>query len=211
MIRSPEYPDLSAVGIEMNGSEPPVPIEGGAFNSDVFRVGTEIVKISKNSMSNTKAEELVGIMMGEHAALEDIIGEHMPPTDFIVAETEGRSAHAVTLQPFVEGISIKELLEAGHPTEALEDFLEKCKEVFRETGLMPDIAHIQHRWFSVFLNGNIKMQQLKEDTDADKEFTPILVDTTFGKLQRHKLTGDFWSKRIYWGAVRAQMKLRGEL
>lgn len=195
--------DLSPVGMEdLNGYKPELLHPG--FNARAWKVGQEVVKLSKKPSAHENAEYLLCRMKLEHELLEEFLGGHMLDTTYglvPLADDEDK-VHVAAVQPFIVGESLADFLgRSNSNTEALQDFLDKCMGVYRARKLMPDIANIQ-QGFSVVRNSNVVIDVFSEDSK------PVLVDTNFGKIQRSKSLGPLWTRAIYDGARRTQRKLR---
>jgi len=192
--------DLSAAGVVIpEGSAPEVLAAG--FNSSAWRIGGEVVKVTSQPQGPEEAIKLLDTMKDEHEVLARFIGEYMTETRYAMGwETGANQARVVAIQPFVEGASLPDFLgDPDNPTDQLQEFLAKSKEVFKAERLMPDIACIENG-FNVFRNSNILIRE-------GEEAKPELVDTTFGKTQRHKAAGPLWTRFIYSGAVIAHARL----
>lgn len=187
--------DWETAGIAIPCDVEPEALARG-FNSRAWRVGNQVVKVTRGSLD---ASVLLGAMQSEHDVLEQHLGDYMPPTEYRTAKTkDGKSSHVITTQPFIEGVQLPDFLaDPSSPTGELRAFLRKCRRVYRETGLMPDIANIQQFW-NVLRNSNILM---------DEAAGPVLVDTTFGKIQRSRTLGSIWNTAIYSGSVLASARL----
>ncbi len=197
LLRQGNFPDLNwnAVSIDIPEGVTPEPLARG-FNSRPWKIGNQVVKVTSQT---DNPHDLLDSMLGEHNLLENHVGDHMPPTNYAVVErVDGKGAHVVTTQPFIEGVHLPDFLnKASNPVDELRDFLRKCRQVYKETGLMPDIANIQ-QGFNVLGNTNIIIGE---------DQRPILVDTTFGKIQRSKSLGPTWNTAIYCGALLASARL----
>lgn len=191
--------DLSATGIVLPPDEAPEILAAG-FNSSAWRIGSQVVKVTKQPKAPGEAAYLLDIMRWEHELLERFIGRYMPGTEYFVAEQlDDSKAHVVTVQPFVEGVSLPAFLDKPEsPVEPLQEFLIKSQETFRKARQMPDIACVEDR-FNVLRNSNVLI--------TDDEGHPELVDTTFGKTQRSRSLGPLWTRFIYVGSVVAHSKL----
>lgn len=199
MSRHSESPpiDLEPVGLILPVGSEPERI-GAGFNSQVWRVGERVVKITKASLDDGSAENLRATMQYEHAVLEDFIGEHIPDTTYETVDSpDGSGAHVMTIQPFVKGTSLLDFWRSGDDLDSLDIFLERCQRIFDNTGLMPDIA-VPRTGFNVIRSHNILV---------NVEGEPILVDSTFGKIQRSKVFGSTWARCVYGGTLVARKRL----
>lgn len=195
--------DLSGTELEIIDAELAEPLARG-FNSQAWRLGDQVVKVTRGSVDLIDADVLRLLMQGEHDVLEDVIGDHMPPTTYSVAEetdNEGKG-RVVTVQPFMEGTALWDFLgQPQSPVEPLQKFLELCRQVYKKNKLMPDIGNIETA-FNVFRNSNILI--------SPEDDQPILVDTTFGKIQRSEFLGPIWTRAIYAGSLVASARLKLE-
>lgn len=191
--------DLSGTGVVLAAD---MEFEGLAtgFNSSAWRVGSQVVKATRQPKNPGDATHLRDVMSREHELLERFVGEFMPETEYFVAEElEGSKAHVVTVQPFVEGVSLPVFLEDEHaPITPLREFLRKSQATFRQARRMPDIACMEDG-FNVLRTSNIII--------TGDEGHPKLVDTAFGKTQRSKSLGPLWTWLIYTGSVFADSRL----
>lgn len=205
MAKTVDFPavDLGAVGIEtLNGHKPELLSQG--FNARAWKLGGDVVKLSKSPTSPDSAESLLGKMLDEHGMLEEDLGEHMPETRYATVPVDGEedSVHIAAVQPFIVGETLTEFLGRHNSrTEALEEFLEKCVGVYRARRVMPDIGRVE-QGFSVLRNSNVIIDAFSDNAH------PVLVDTNFGKIQRSGALGPVWNWQIYRGALRAQKQLR---
>ncbi len=206
MTRLPDtFPDidLGATSLELTDGILAEPI-GGGFNSQAWRIGSQVLKVTKGSVSHIDADLLRLTMLGEHLTLEESLGDYMPPTEYFVAveNSDEERAHVVTVQPFVEGKGLIDFISnPDSSVDNLQEFLERCRQVYHKNKLMPDIGNIETA-FNVFRNSNV----LVEGEDDQ----PVLVDTTFGKIQRSKALGPIWTRAIYTGSLVASARLKLE-
>lgn len=200
MLRRAEFPliDLDAIGVACFGDENPELMNAG-LNSRVWLLGREVVKTTRARMDRSSADELRATMQYEHAVLEDFIGEYIPDTTYTVADcTDDSGAHIVAVQPFVEGVSLHDYWQSADDFHSLRVFFEKCLKIYDKAGLMPDIA-IPRTGFNVARSRNLLVDDAGE---------PVLVDPTFGKIQRSEKFGSLWTRCVYAGTILAQKRLQ---
>lgn len=191
--------DFGAIGLEASAN---ITRLGEGFNSQALLVGSEVVKISKRRMPQTQAQEHMTVLIHEHELIRRFVGDYMPDTRFETMPTrhDPEYARAVTIQPFVAGISFKDLVIADTDTQDIQQFLKRASEMYRETGQVPDLANIE-TFFNIFRNSNLVIQ-------PEENCRPFLVDTNFGKLQRSKALGGLWSRAIARGIRRGLAELQ---
>ena len=179
---------------------------GGGFNSSAWAIGSQVLKITSQTKDKPDAITLLDAMQHEHATKEPYIGDNMPATDYSLAkEKSGHGFRVVTVQPFIEGISPRDFFtEPDANVEPFIDFLERSRECYQQTGLMPDIGCIENRFFWPLADANTLIQE-------DRDNHPMLVDTTSGKTQRHPVAGKLWNKLIYLRAGHAINELSWRL
>lgn len=167
---------------------------GSGFNSRALRVGDMVFKVGKRATSWDEAQELAGTMESEHDLIAGYVGDSMPLTTFSVVESVSKSHRyrVVTEQDFVPGKTLREFLnQPDKNTRTLQRFLLLCMDMHDDTRMIPDLANVEGG-FSVIRTGNLVVQGEK----------PILVDTTFGKMQRSRVLGRFINQRIRMGVER---------
>lgn len=199
MLKSAEFPpiDLESTGlVHPNGNQPELITWG--LNSRVWLLGRQVIKTSLTYMGHDKADEQRATMQYEHAVMEDFIGEHMPDTTYATVDrADGRGAHTVTVQPFVEGIRLLDCWQSMDDLRSLHRFFERCLKIYDKTGLMPDLSNIRVG-FNVGRSRNVIVGDDGE---------PMLVDTTFGRIQRSERFGPWWTRHIYAGTLAAKQRL----
>lgn len=171
---------------------------GSGFSSRTFSAGDHVIKISRLPFKSADhAERRAHAMTVE----QNLIGQYVriAPARFVISAAFDGRLHVVAVQEKVEGISIQEALRMGVGISALSEHFMCAQEMFREHEEVPDLACIE-RGFNPLSDGNTL---LEIDTE-----TPVLVDTTYGRLQRSQIFSGFIHRKIHAGVERAQQVLR---
>lgn len=173
---------------------------GSGFSSNVYRVGEYVVKISKYSGTPKQAERYAAMLQAEHDFTREHLDAYVPPTRINTTPVNfyknGTGTRVGIVQRYIEGLSLKEALaDDDLDRSGVEDFLEASLDMYRSTGVMPDIAHVEHA-FRVSLTPNIIIER-------DSSW-PVLIDTNRGRTQRKPGIGRVWSLAM---AVRARREL----
>ncbi len=107
------FPDLQFIGAiqpDIPEGETPELLAAG-FNSSAWRVGSQVIKATKQAKDISGAKQLLDTMQGEHEILAASLADYMPETQYTLALREDTNeAHVVTLQPFVEATSLPDFL-----------------------------------------------------------------------------------------------------
>lgn len=188
--------DLSGTGIELpEGSEPEF-IAGG-FNSSAWIVGTQVLKITSQAKIKSNATKLLDAMEREHETLEPFIGAHMTETNYSLAEDmNGEGFRVLAVQPLIEGVSLADFFDRPDANvEPFIEFLERSREAYTQTGLMPDISCIEKLFWPLKDSNTLILE--------DRDDHPMLVDTTSGKTQRSGALGPLWNHLIFRRAGQA--------
>jgi hypothetical protein len=194
MLKTPEtFPDIDLTTPSLEIPEDSQPeLLGGGFNSSAWIVGSRVLKITSQAIDKAAAITLLDAMQREHATKEPYIGANMPDTGYSIAKDKSSDGFRVAaVQPFIEGTPPRDFFaEPDANVEPFIDFLERSRECYRQTGLMPDVGCIENHFFWPLVDTNTLIQEARNDR-------PMLVDTTSGKTQRHDVAGKLWNKLIY--------------
>jgi hypothetical protein len=178
---------------------------GSGLSSDVFLVGHEVPEVFKVNKkpyrSLATAEDRVGVFTEEQDAVEDCLGpEATASAAFTVVEGE-RGLQIVLRQPFLDGTTIEQALLLGCDPERIKNYLSGARGYYKNQGVIPDLACAENQWFNPLVDPNTVV------VGAGDDARPVCVDTTYGRLQRNRLSGPIISRLIYDGLGRALKNL----
>lgn len=192
-------PQPSSLLMEVQGERIP-PLDGG-FNSNVYRVGDHVLKLSRWSGTYSEADAFAFKLSEEHARTQHYLGEEfIPPTKIAPTLTdqkysESNKVRVGVVQPYIEGEPIREVIQnPDFDTHNLINLFASGLHMYREIGRIPDFAAIEHGFFNPLKSPNIVVAK------GDR---PFLVDTTEGRTQRSKALGKQWARLIARGTSRA--------
>ena len=120
---------------------------------------------------------------------------------FVVGQTMRGDYKVSLVQPRVRGTLITQALSDGESRDSIARYFEKGLAMYRRTGQIPDLACIEGRYFNPLIDPNTQVAMTVEGPQ------PVLVDTTFGRLQRKPFVGSFFHSQIAWGVRRALGRL----
>lgn len=168
---------------------------GKGFNSTAYQVGDFVVKVSRRTYHQAEAYEVAQSMNQERQLLARYHdAAHLPPTTSWVANLgDGERNNIVTMQPFIAGRTLAEHI--ADPTSGnveIEIFMINALTMFYKEDKIADLCNLEGG-FNLMRTGNLVV------TDEAK---PVLVDDTFGKLQRSKLFGRAINGGIARGVTR---------
>jgi hypothetical protein len=195
--------DINPSSLPFNSNVLLTPLDGG-FNSYAYRIGSQVIKVSKACGPAEMTDKLLRTMQREHDTMAAFIGDNMPETIYSIAGTRDDPGifRIVTLQDFVEGTVLpKYITRPDAEADQLIDFLKRCLRMHDETYLIPDLANIQ-TGFNIFRNTNVVIEKI-----PGHPARPILTDTNFGKKQRSSTFGSVWTWAIAVGVRRGLYKL----
>jgi hypothetical protein len=214
MILRPEYRTVADIGINLgelpyNVYDTLTPLARG-LNSRVYRVGEDgdrVLKASRSAGPVGKMTILGSAMAEEYAMSSDYIDPTMiSETSYNVARTLANPdrARIVIGQGFVDGPFLRTYIRLpGAKLDGVAILLEAAIDMYEEEKKIPDLAKAEHG-FNVFRNKNV----LVRDVDGQMG-VPILVDTSYGTIQRSRLAGGKWASSIYKGVKRGLRTLEG--
>lgn len=191
---------LQDVGLDTNMHSPEH--IGSGFTSSVYAFGGQVVKISLRSFGSDRAAfAQADALSAEHRWISDYM-EHVAQARFVVTSAFGGGPRVVVIQDRVEGISIGEAFRQGQCIEELSVYFANAQRMYHKTRRVPDLACFERRFDPLRDDNTIIPPATKEGI-----FTPTLVDTTLGNLQRSTAVGWLINRRIFAGLARAQESL----
>lgn len=171
------------------------------FSSQVFKAGDYVLKLTKFTGIPEAALGHARILLWEHEQHAEYMEGYVPPTmvEVVPADVKGDLAKVLTVQPFIKGVFVGEILRDPNADKTdLIWFFRRALNMYDKTGIMPDVAHIQHG-FRVSHTSNIIVNR--------HDFHPTLVDTNRGRTQRKPGIGKLFSAAIAHAANNTLMKL----
>lgn len=165
------------------------------FNSDVFRHGNHVAKISKRARTSADAHRAMRTSFDEFDITARYLGDTVVDTVYYVAEHTVKRGRFVVVagQPFIDGTPLEDAEEIVDET-ALKAVYESALDMYDDTGSIPDLACIEHGFFDARKTPNIIVTP---------DGTPKLIDPNTGKLQGSRLFGPLWNFWISEGVKRA--------
>lgn len=190
---------LSTSDVSVNVGQLAVADRG--FSSTVFFTHDHVVKVLRSTFQTSKsAHDYADILYGE----QETIRHYLRPANiavahFVVGRAGGEDYRVSLVQDRVEGVSMQRTLVNGGG-EVLGDYLSDALRMYRITGQIPDLACLERR-FDPMNDPNTKV------ITKEGKLEPVLVDTTYGRLQRRRYAGRLISKGIAVGVKSALDKL----
>lgn len=167
------------------------------FKSIVLADDHSVIKKTRRSLPVQETYQKLDVLQAEWQIFCAYLTPYLVPTDMIVGQQKSRKASLYTFQPKVTGMKFSDAAEEIRHRHAnpilITDFLERAIQMFRETGLLPDIytdifrTKPAVRWFTEtlypFATDNIIVV-----TENDL-LKPLLIDTMVSQKGKMPILG----------------------
>lgn len=200
MARTPEDINLEALlgnsDIEVDIAQ--LEMADTGFSSTVFFTDQHAVKLLRQVFPTSKsANAYADALYGE----QDTIMGYLTPANiaaahFVIGQTSGKDYRVLLVQDRIIGTTMGDESIDQKPG-LFVDYLSSALKMYRRTGKIPDLACIERR-FNPLNDPNTQVA-----SGVDGVLTPVLIDTTYGRLQRQRYTGPLICKGIAWGVQKA--------
>jgi len=169
------------------------------FSSEVYAADDVVVKILGHEHPTARgAHQHADVLYGEQDRITGYMGpDNVATAQFVVGHAQNGEYRISLVQPRVSGILIANALADAESHESIAGYFEKGLSMYSRTHQIPDLACIEGRYFNPLIDPNTQVLRTGEG------FQPVLVDTTFGRLQRKAIIGKFFHSQIAWGVKRA--------
>lgn len=177
---------------------------GSGLSSRVFGNSEHVVKVQgRRYDTQQSADKFADTLYGEQQLVAEHLGAiHVAIAEFVVGKCS-RDEYAICLiQPRVDGVVIDDALAAGIKPDCIEDYFTRALMMYTRCRRIPDLACIEGHFFNPLADSNT---QVVAEAGLNR---PVLVDTTYGRLQRSRYAGPIIHSQIAFGVKRALRRLR---
>ena len=171
-----------------------------------YRVENHVYKITDRLLTINRANRMLTEVTKDNDLVTKWIGDYVVPTNFEISKNR-RGYFVVIKQPFVEGVSMREVLTEpkykNSDNTKIADFLQRSLLFYRNTGQIPDLFGRPHPtgWYDLTTTPNVKVELL------DNVLTPWLVDTGLTRLSKNRFTGPIHNKMLAQNVEKIILKL----
>lgn len=176
---------------------------GGGRSSVAYATDEHVVKVLERSHSTqSSADKYADGLYGEQERIADYMGLSSIAMANVVVSGSLEGDHRIALvQRKITGVTMAEALASGQDPAVFMEYMSRGLKMYKDRRQMPDLACVEGRFFNPLIDPNTQVEVV------DGVVRPILVDTTFGRLQRRSMVGGLLHTGIAMGVIRALKRL----